>query len=92
MYNKQNKINQEKNEPKYSDAIYQSFGCQEVLPMCDESVLFKPGCFNVKNNDYTKDLYDVHTSLKKLEKIEYVLLVIIVVDLIIKLYNDKMVK
>ena len=72
--------------------MWNSFGCQSVVPMCNESDLTKPGCYNVNNNKYTEDLYHLHHSILKLERIEYILLIIIIADLIAKLYNDKMVK
>jgi hypothetical protein len=60
--------------------------------MCDPIDLPSKGCFNAKENTQTNDLYQLHYSIVKLGRLEYVLLVIIFADLVVKLYNDKMVK
>ena len=63
-----------------------------MLPTCDESILFKTGCYNVKKNAYNTKIYDISDSIKKIEIIEIVFIVIIFADLIGKLYNDNLVK
>jgi len=63
-----------------------------VLPTCDESIISKPGCYNVKKNAYNTKIYDLSDSISKLANLEIVFIVIIFIDLIGKLYNDNMVK
>ena len=60
--------------------------------MCDSADLPNEGCYNIGNNAQTEDLYEFHNSILKLQRLEVVLLVVIIIDMFAKLYNDNLVK
>ena len=62
------------------------------MPVCDEDNFNEPGCYGIKQNKVTDDIYNISFSIMRLQRIELILLVIIIIDLIVKMYNDRMVK